>query len=122
MYQSRDLSYEAVFGFYRDWALQPDVHTGWLFAETLADVHRVLEYDVEHHAYTSPVPTLLTLFDPNRVYSDDSRMVLAALANASFMAETKHTRFVVTTDPAVLGEFMQITEDCGLTEVGCLGA
>jgi thiol-disulfide isomerase/thioredoxin len=116
VYQGRDLSYDAIRSFYRDWALQPDVHTGWLFAKTINDVFDVLEYDVPHHAYTSPIPTLLTLLDPTRINSDDSRMVLESLANASFMSETKHTRFVVTTDPAVMGEFMQITEDCGLTE------
>jgi len=116
-YHSRDLSGDAIRAYYRDWALQPDVHTGWLYAETINDVYELLEYDADNHVYTSPIPTLLTLFDPTRINSDDSRMVLESLANASFMYETKHTRFVVTADIAVLDEFMQITEDCGLTEV-----
>eukprot|EP00750_Incisomonas_marina_P025001 INCI5277.1.p1 GENE.INCI5277.1~~INCI5277.1.p1 ORF type:complete len:452 (+),score=85.39 INCI5277.1:192-1547(+) len=116
VYQSRDLSQSAIRDFYREWAMQPDVHTGWLFAETIDDVYNVLEYDTERRVYTSPIPTLLTLFDPARINSDDSRMVLEALANASFKYETKHTRFVVTTDPLVMDVFMQITEDCGLQE------
>ena len=116
-YQQKNLGYEAILEYARGWAEQPDVKTGWLFAETIDDVYRLIDYDKEQNAYTSAVPTLLTLFDPARVYSDDSRQVLESLANASFRADTKHTRFIVTTDRRVLDVFMQITEDCGLTEV-----
>ena len=116
-FQSKDLSYNAIISYARGWANQPDAITGWLHAETLEDVFHLLEVDDEHHGYTSPIPTLLTLLDPTKINSDDSRMVLQSLANASFAAETKHTRFVVTTDRGVMDEFMQITPDCGLTEV-----
>jgi thiol-disulfide isomerase/thioredoxin len=115
-WQTKDLSYEAIRNYAREWALMPDVKTGWLHAQTVDDVFELMEYDVKKHAYTSPVPTLLTVLDASRINSDDSRMVLESLANASLKAETKHTRFIITTDQSAMNEFMQITPDCGLSE------
>lgn len=116
-YSHKDLSHRALLNYARTWAAYPDVMTGWLHAQTIEDVYEYMEYDKIKDAYTSRVPTLLTVFDAEKINSDDSRNVLYALAHASFHAEAKHTRFIVTTDQAVFDKFMQITKDCGLTEV-----
>jgi thiol-disulfide isomerase/thioredoxin len=116
-WQTKDLGFDALRSYARGWATSPDAVTGWLYVPTLQDLYARMEYDLEQRAYTSSVPTLLTVLDPARINSDDSRLVLESLANASLKAETKHTRFIVTTDLAAVDEFMQITPDCGLTEV-----